>query len=77
MDLHMPEVDGLEATRQIRRAPLPHQPVIIALTANTMEGDEEECLSAGMNDYLGKPVKLEEVIGKLSHWGTIGKTSQI
>ena len=68
MDLQMPEMDGLEATRLIRSATLPHQPVIIALTANTMEGDEEECLSAGMDDYLGKPVKLEEVIGKLRHW---------
>ena len=68
MDLQMPEMDGLEATRLIRKANLPHQPVIIALTANTMEGDEEECLSAGMDDYLGKPVKLEEVIGKLRHW---------
>jgi CheY-like chemotaxis protein len=68
MDLQMPEMDGLEATRLIRNANLPHQPVIIALTANAMEGDEEECLSAGMDDYLGKPVKLEEVIGKLRHW---------
>jgi CheY-like chemotaxis protein len=68
MDLQMPEMDGLEATRLIRNANLPHQPVIIALTANTMEGDEEECLRAGMDDYLGKPVKLEEVIGKLRHW---------
>ncbi len=68
MDLQMPEMDGLEATRLIRSTSLPHQPVIIALTANTMEGDEEECLRAGMDDYLGKPVKLEEVIGKLRHW---------
>jgi two-component system sensor histidine kinase/response regulator len=68
MDLQMPEMDGLEATRLIRNAPLPHQPAIIALTANTMEGDEDVCLRAGMNDYLGKPVKLEEVIAKLRKW---------
>jgi two-component system, sensor histidine kinase and response regulator len=68
MDLQMPELDGLEATRLIRRRPQTHQPVIIALTANTMEGDEEECLLAGMNDYIGKPVKLEELLGKLRKW---------
>ena len=68
MDLQMPEMDGLEATRHIRQTELPEQPVIIALTANAMEGDEEECLEAGMNDYIGKPVKLEELIGKLRKW---------
>jgi signal transduction histidine kinase/CheY-like chemotaxis protein len=68
MDLQMPEMDGLEATRQIRQAKLSEQPVIIALTANTMEGDEEECVKAGMNDYIGKPVKLEELVGKLRKW---------
>jgi two-component system sensor histidine kinase/response regulator len=68
MDLQMPEMDGLEATRMIRRHSADRQPVIIALTANAMEGDEEECLEAGMNDYLGKPVKLEEVIDKLQKW---------
>ena len=68
MDLQMPEMDGLEATRLIRQRSSGRQPVIIALTANAMEGDEEECLSAGMNDYLGKPVKLEEVIDKLQRW---------
>jgi len=68
MDLQMPEVDGLEATRLIRGDKALHQPVIIALTANTMEGDEEECLLAGMNDYIGKPVKLEELLGKLRKW---------
>ena len=68
MDLQMPEMDGLEATRLIRQTDTTRQPVIIALTANAMEGDEEECLQAGMNDYLGKPVKLEEVIHKLRKW---------
>jgi two-component system, sensor histidine kinase and response regulator len=68
MDLQMPEMDGLEATRIIRRCSNGRQPVIIALTANAMEGDEEECLQAGMNDYLGKPVKLEELIDKLQKW---------
>jgi two-component system sensor histidine kinase/response regulator len=68
MDLQMPEMDGLEATRMIRRHNSDRQPVIIALTANAMEGDEEECLSAGMNDYLVKPVKLEELIDKLQKW---------
>ncbi|HLZ87335.1 MAG TPA: response regulator, partial [Puia sp.] len=68
MDLQMPEMDGLEATRLIRQSRLVDQPIIIALTANTMEGDEEECLAAGMNDYIGKPVKLEELLGKLRKW---------
>ena len=68
MDLQMPELGGLEATRLIRERKAGRQPVIIALTANAMEGDEEECLKEGMNDYLGKPVKLEEVIDKLRRW---------
>jgi len=67
MDLQMPEMDGLEATRLIRDT-AGAKPVIIALTANTMEGDEEECLNAGMNDYIGKPVKLEELVEKLRKW---------
>jgi two-component system sensor histidine kinase/response regulator len=75
MDLQMPEMDGLEATRRIRNAPLPDQPVIIALTANTMQGDEEECLSVGMNDYIGKPVNLDELVGKLQKWAAHRKAS--
>jgi CheY-like chemotaxis protein len=70
MDLQMPEVDGLEATRIIRGSSTGYQPVIIALTANTMQGDEEECLKAGMNDYIGKPVNLEELVAKLRKWAT-------
>ena len=68
MDLQMPEMDGLEATRLIRNSGRTGQPVIIALTANTMEGDEEECFRAGMNDYIGKPVKLDELLNKLRKW---------
>jgi CheY-like chemotaxis protein len=67
MDMQMPEMDGIEATQIIRNT-LQNQPVIIALTANTMHGDEEKCIAAGMNDYIGKPVKLEEVVAKLEKW---------
>jgi CheY-like chemotaxis protein len=67
MDMQMPEMDGIEATLIIRNT-LQNQPVIIALTANTMQGDEEKCLEAGMNDYIGKPVMLEEVVSKLEKW---------
>jgi len=67
MDMQMPVMDGLEATRIIRSTVV-KQPVIIALTANTMPGDEEECINAGMNDYVAKPIKLEDLTGKLERW---------
>ena len=67
MDMQMPEMDGVQATRLIR-GNLEWQPTIIALTANTMQGDQEECLNAGMNDYISKPVRLEELTGKLAKW---------
>ncbi|WP_295767525.1 response regulator [uncultured Mucilaginibacter sp.] len=67
MDMQMPEMDGLEATTVIRKA-FGAQPVIIALTANTMQGDREECLLAGMNDYISKPVKTDELMDKLQQW---------
>jgi signal transduction histidine kinase/ligand-binding sensor domain-containing protein/DNA-binding response OmpR family regulator len=67
MDVHMPEMDGLEATRQIRKD-FANQPVIVALTANAMQGDEEECRQAGMDDYLSKPIKLEDLISVLAKW---------
>jgi signal transduction histidine kinase/ActR/RegA family two-component response regulator len=67
MDVQMPKMDGLEATRMIRSR-FQHQPAIVALTANAMQGDHEECLKAGMNDYMTKPVRLEAIVSTLKKW---------
>jgi CheY-like chemotaxis protein/nitrogen-specific signal transduction histidine kinase len=67
MDLQMPKMDGLEATRRILKEFPPDQcPTIIAMTANALEGDREECLAAGMHDYVTKPVKLENLAQALN-----------
>ncbi|CAH1221148.1 Sensor histidine kinase RcsC [Paenibacillus sp. JJ-223] len=69
MDLQMPVMDGLECTRRIRETvPRDKQPIIIAMTANVMEGVQQRCFNAGMDDYISKPVKLGSVRTKLSRF---------
>jgi signal transduction histidine kinase/CheY-like chemotaxis protein len=65
MDVQMPEMDGLESTRLIRRLTGVTQPHIIAMTANAMEGDRAMCLEAGMNDYISKPIRVNELVEAL------------
>ena len=63
MDVQMPEMDGLEATRQIvARIPQAERPWIVAMTANAMDSDRQQCLDAGMNAYLAKPIQVEELV---------------
>jgi CheY-like chemotaxis protein/nitrogen-specific signal transduction histidine kinase/HPt (histidine-containing phosphotransfer) domain-containing protein len=65
-DVQMPEMDGLEATRRIlERWPEGERPWIVAMTAEAMSGDRERCLEAGMNDYLTKPIRVEELVAAI------------
>jgi signal transduction histidine kinase/DNA-binding response OmpR family regulator/streptogramin lyase len=67
MDVQMPDMDGLEATQKIRALP-GIQPMIIAMTANAMQGDREQCIKAGMDDYISKPVNLDELVRIIEKW---------
>jgi len=66
MDVEMPELDGLEASRRIHEEWRDQRPWIIAMTANAMQGDREKCLEAGMDDYLSKPIRTEQLAAALA-----------
>ena len=74
MDIQMPIMDGLEATRTIRRDARFTELPIIALTANAMVGDRERCIEAGMNDYISKPIDRGKLFEVLRKW--ISNTSR-
>jgi signal transduction histidine kinase/DNA-binding response OmpR family regulator len=71
MDVQMPEMDGIEATRAIRQreSAAGGHVTILAVTAHAMEGDETRCLAAGMDDYVSKPLRFDDLAQKLARWG--------
>jgi CheY-like chemotaxis protein len=83
MDVQMPEMDGLEATRIIRerqqeKSRYPtyhHQIIIVAMTASAMPGDRDKCISAGMDDYLAKPVRPEDIRSVVERWASAAKAN--
>lgn len=69
MDIQMPLMNGFEATRIIKEHRKEESPLIIAMTANTMAGDYEMCIEAGMHDYISKPMKIDILTKVIQHWG--------
>jgi CheY-like chemotaxis protein len=76
MDIQMPEMDGLEAAKNIRER-WHNVPKIIAITAYALDGDRDRCLEVGMDDYLSKPIQLNELQSKLLKWGPNCKRSKV
>jgi CheY-like chemotaxis protein len=71
MDVEMPVMDGLKATAHIRNPEskvMNHKVPVIAMTAHAMKGDREKCLEAGMDDYISKPVKPQELLNVVEKW---------
>ncbi|TGK25173.1 response regulator [Leptospira stimsonii] len=67
MDIQMPEMDGFEATQRIRKDFTDPNPIIVAMTANAMEGDKEKCIEAGMDAYIAKPIQVHDIESTILH----------
>jgi len=78
MDIQMPEMDGIEANRQIKNMGKKKQPWVVAMTAYSMKEDEERIMAAGLDDYLAKPIRANQLIGKIKErlLGTEGRERQ-
>jgi CheY-like chemotaxis protein len=73
MDIMMPEMDGIDTIREIRKIPACRDVPIIAVTAKAMKGDREKCMEAGAWDYLSKPVDGELMVGTLRAWLSVAR----
>jgi len=69
MDIQMPEMDGYEATSIIIDHLKTNRPIIIAMTANAMKSDKDKCMEIGMDDYITKPLKVEDLQKAFRYWG--------
>jgi PAS domain S-box-containing protein len=76
MDVQMPEMDGFEATGKILELYGDDRPKIIAMTANALQGDKERCLEAGMDDYISKPAKPDDIARSLRQWAVMLETER-
>jgi two-component system sensor histidine kinase/response regulator len=79
MDVQMPDIDGLEVTAAIRKGEInsgKHIP-IVAMTAHAMAGDKERCLEAGMDDYITKPIRPEQLMDVLRRWSLVTSTEKV
>lgn len=68
MDIQMPEMNGYEASQAIRKLPSQKRIPIVAITAGNVKGEKEKCMEAGMDDFLVKPVREENIIAVLKKW---------
>jgi CheY-like chemotaxis protein/nitrogen-specific signal transduction histidine kinase/HPt (histidine-containing phosphotransfer) domain-containing protein len=75
MDIQMPEMDGMETTRRLKALGLVHLPPIVAMTAYAMKEDRERFLAAGMDDYLAKPIRAQQLIQTVSRWVADGHST--
>ena len=71
MDIQMPEMDGYEATKQIISKWGDRKPLIVAMTANALASDREKCMAAGMDDYVSKPLTIEQIRNGLQRWSAM------